>query len=93
MLYPVSVNKLKEQWTKDFVQSMCMEHEKLSKKFNNRKFKIISIYQVLEYNKNNQDEKDYYSLKVEYKCKILKTFYFKWKFWKTYKFKNFLKSL
>jgi len=88
MLYPITKTKLREKYKSSFVDSIISSHEKLEK-MNNSRFKIVSVYKSLSYNGNIREDKERHSLNVEYKCKRVKRIY--WRFWKTYKFKQFFK--
>jgi hypothetical protein len=88
MLYPLTKTKLREKYKEAFVNSLISSHERLEK-MNNSKFKIVSVYKSFNYNGNSKSDEENHSLRIEYKCKRVNPIY--WKFWKTYKFKQFFK--
>jgi len=86
MLYPITKDNLLKEYKKEFVDSIIDDNEKMIENFNNTKFKIVSVFTELKYNRNLDET---HRLEIEYRCKKLKYFY--WKFWISYKFRKFWK--
>ena len=89
MMYPITLNQLREKYNEDFVQCCVKSHEE--KQELRGLYKIVHTYRELVYNPNTKDNEPDYSMVIEYKVKQIKRIY--WKFWKTYKFKQFIKNL
>jgi len=89
MLFPITINKWRKEYKENFINHICESHKE-KEKFNNSRFKIISVFNSLKYDINSNDNNDH-SIRIEYKCKKIKRIY--WKFWRTYKFKQFFKNL
>ena len=93
-LYPITIDRLRKEYKEYFVQSIYEKNKEKIQKFGNTQLKVVSVYRSLSHNSNNtckgsDDEMD--TLRLEYKCKFVKTIY--WKFWQTYKFKKFLNKI
>ena len=82
---PKAERELAEKLNVDIAAKVWKDNENLRIKFNNKEFKIVSVYRAVEKNINFDDS---VRLTLEYKCKIVKHIY--WRFWRTYKFKQFI---
>jgi len=89
--YPRTISDLKKDFRPDFVDDIVKANEEKDAKFGLNLFKIISIYRSMKENPNQKNSDCKYELTIEYTCKKVKII--RWKFWQTYKFKQFFKNI
>jgi len=83
-LYPKTISELSKEYKTTFVDSIIADNKEKIKNFNNTEFKIVSIYSEMKFDQNLSEN---HRMVIEYRCKKIKHFY--WRFWDRYKFKQF----
>jgi len=89
MMYPKTLNKLREKYNEDFVQCCVKSYEEQQEL--RAQYKIVHTYREFVYNTNSKDNEPDYSMVIEYKVKKVKQIY--WKFWNKYAFRQFFINL
>lgn len=76
-------------WKEEFIDRIDDSYQEKRKKYGNEKYKVIKTYRSLTVDPNGKNDSDHHKLNVEYTVKKVKRIY--WKFWQTYRFKEFIK--
>lgn len=91
-MYPRRKNDLKaEGWKQEFIDRIVLSYEEMRKKYSNEKYRVVKIYRSLNVDPNSNDDAKHHKLNIEYTLKRVRRIY--WKFWQTYRFKQFIKNL
>lgn len=87
-LRPSKIEEYEQKYIESAVEGLKQKYEDL-RKFNDE-YKIINVYQAVHVDPNHKSDEEYCYTVTEYTIK--KCVHINWMFWKTYKFKQFIKK-